>query len=71
MKKSAQFGPNFAACLTARIATHNLYLSSLRKVRHYWIDKKDFFQFYHGNDDQMRNILDFYGIDANPELFFT
>ena len=41
-----------------------------RKVKNCFVDKKQFFQFFEENDEQIGKLLEFYGINANPELFF-
>ena len=42
-----------------------------RKIRDFFVNKKEFFQFFiEGNGNQIKTILDFYGIDYQPELFF-
>ena len=44
---------------------------SQRKIRDCFVNKKKFFQFFiEGNDNQIKTVLDFYGIDSQSELFF-
>merc|ERR1712241_1521318 len=41
-----------------------------RKVINHFVDKTKFFQFFDANHGQINKLLEFYGIDADPELFF-
>ena len=41
-----------------------------RKVINHFVDKTKFFQFFDASNDQINKLLEFYGIDADPELFF-
>merc|ERR1719232_994679 len=42
-----------------------------RRIADYFVNKETFFQFFNEeNDNVIKSLLDFYGIDYQPKLFF-